>query len=91
MTEDEYNSQEFQDFAGMFKPDISIAEIYKQYSKTKPKKDVKPMGSMKHQPTKDTEVKEYYSFEEAKEFSKEDFDKNPALYEAVKNSMLKWK
>ena len=70
--------------------DIPIAEIYKQYSKTKPKKEVKPMGSMKHEPTADTGVKDFYSFEEAKQFTKADFDKNPALYEAVQKSMTKW-
>jgi hypothetical protein len=48
------------------------------------------MGSMKHLPAKDTEVKDYYSYEEAKQFTMADFDKNPALYEAVKKSMLKW-
>ena len=90
VTEDEYNSKEFQDFASMFKSDIPIAEIYKQYSKTKPKKEIKPMGSMKHEPTKDTGVKEYYSYEEANQFTVDDFNKNPALYEAVKKSMLKW-
>ena len=48
------------------------------------------MGSMKHEPTKDTGVKEFYSHEEAKQFTVDDFNKNPALYEAVKKSMLKW-
>lgn len=90
VTEDEYNSQEFQDFAKMFNPTTPIAEIHKLYSKTKPKKEIKPMGSMKHAPMEDTGVKDYYSYEEAKQFTKADFDKNPALYKAVQQSMLKW-
>lgn len=90
VTEDVYNSKDFQDFAGKFASNTPIAEIYSIYAKTQPKKEFKPMGSMKHEPTKDTGVKEYYSYEEAKQFTKEDFDKNPALYEAVKNSMTKW-
>ena len=91
VTDEEYNSKEFQDFASKFNPTTPIAEIYSIYNKQKPKKEVKPMGSMKHLPTEDTGVKDYYSYEEAKQFTKEDFDKNPALYEAVKKSMLKWK
>ena len=30
-------------------------------------------------------------FEEASKFTKEDFDKNPALFKAVEKSMQKWK
>lgn len=90
ITEDVYNSKEFQEFASKFNPTTPIADIYSIYSKTQPKKEIKPMGSMKHEPTKDTGVKEFYSYEEATKFSKEDFDKNPALYEAVKKSMTKW-
>jgi hypothetical protein len=90
VTEEEYNSKGFQEFAGMFNPTVPIAEIYKHYSKTKPKKDIKPMGSMKNTPSEDTGVKDYYSYEEAVQFTKADFDKNPALYEAVKKSMTQW-
>ena len=90
VTEEEYNSKEFQEFASMFNPTVPIAEIYKHYSKTKPKKEIKPMGSMKNTPSEDTGVKDFYSYEEAKQFTKADFDKNPALYEAVKKSMTQW-
>ena len=91
ITEEEYNSKEFQDFAAMFKSDIPIAKIYENYDKTKPKKEFKTMGSMKNTSAPDNGVKEYYSFEEASKFTKEDFDKNPALYKAVVASMQKWK
>ena len=90
VTEDEYNSKEFQDFAKQFNPTTPIADIFKIYNKTKPKKEIKPMGSMKNTAADDTGVKEYYSYDEAKQFTKADFDKNPALYEAVKKSMTKW-
>ena len=89
VTDEVFNSREFQDFAGKFNPKTPISEIYNIYNKTKPKKEIKPMGSMKSE-TADTGVKEFYSFEEAKKFTKEDFDKNPALYKAVRESMLKW-
>ena len=58
--------------------------------KTKPKKEIKPMGSMTSSTVADTGVKDFYSFEEASKFTKADFDKNPALYKAVQESMTKW-
>ena len=90
VTEDEFNSKEFQDFAKQFNANTPIADIFNIYHKMKPKKEIKPMGSMKNTPSEDTGVKDYYSYEEAKTFTKADFDKNPALYEAVKKSMTKW-
>lgn len=90
VTDDVYNSREFQDFASMFKSNVPIAEIYKQYNKTQPKKDIKPMGSMKNSTTGDSGVKDFYTRDEALKFTKSDFDKNPALYKAVQESMLKW-
>lgn len=89
VTDDEYNSREFQEFMSKFNPKTPISEIHALYAKTQPKKDIKPMGSMKNQ-TVDTGVKEFYSYEEAKKFTKADFDKNPALYKAVRESMTKW-
>ena len=91
ITEDVYNSKEFKDFSSKFNPNTPIADIYDIYNKTLPKKEFKTMGSMKNNTTADNGVKEYYSFEEASKFTKEDFDKNPALYKAVVNSMTKWK
>lgn len=90
VTEDEYNSKEFQDFASMFNPTVPIAEIYKQYNKTKPKKEIKPMGSMTNKTSEDGTVKDFYTRDEALRFTKADFDKNPALFKAVQESMLKW-
>lgn len=90
VTAEEYNSKEFQDFAKMFNPTVSIAEIYKQYNKTKPKKEIKPMGSMTNKTSEDGTVKDFYTRDEALQFTKADFDKNPALFKAVQESMLKW-
>ena len=89
VTDDVYNSKEFKDFASKFNSTIPIAEIYGYYAKQQPKKDIKPMGSMKNT-TIDTGVKDFYSHDEAMKFTKEDFDKNPALYEAVRKSMTQW-
>lgn len=92
VTEDVYNSPEFQDFASKFNSKTPIADIYGIYAKTQPKKEFKTMGSMKNSTASaDSAVKEHYTFEEAQRFSQKDLDKNPALYEAIKRSMLKWK
>ena len=89
--EDVYNSKEFNDFANKFGSNTSITEIYEIYNKMQPKKEVRTMGSLKNGPQEDNGVKEFYSRDEALKFTKEDFDKNPELFKAVQNSMLKWK
>jgi hypothetical protein len=48
------------------------------------------MGSMKSSTTQDNGLKDYYSYEEAMKFTKQDFDKNPELYKRVQQSMPKW-
>ena len=90
VTEDVYTSKEFKNFASKFGSNTSIVEIYDIYSKMQPKKEVKPMGSMKGNGTLDNGVKEFYTRDEALKFTKKDFDNNPALYKAVEKSMLKW-
>ncbi len=91
VTEDVYSSKEFKDFASKFNPRTPIRDIYDIYAKTQPKKDIKPMGSMKNSDSADSGVKDFYTPEEARRFSKKDYDKNPALYAAVEKSMLKWR
>lgn len=91
VTEDVYNSDEFKKFAAQFNPSTPIKTVYDLYSKTtKPKQEHKSMGSMKSN-VPDTGLKDFYSFEEASKFTKADFDKNPALYQRVVESMTKWK
>lgn len=88
--EDVFNSPEFQNFASKFTSNTPMKEVYDLYKMTQPKKDIKPMGSMKSNATADSGVKEFYSFEEAKKFTVDDYNKNPALYAAVQRSMPKW-
>ena len=90
VTEDVYTSKEFKDFAGKFNPDTPITDIYDIYSKTH-KKEVKSMGSMKNNSSADSGIKDFYTPEEARRFTKKDYDNNPALFEAVEKSMLRWK
>ena len=91
VTEDVYNSQEFKDFAGKFNPNTPIKDIYDIYAKTQPKKEIKTMGSMTNHNSGDKGVKDFYTVEEARRFTKKDFDENPALFAAVEKSMHRWK
>ena len=88
--EDVYNSKEFKDFAGKFSSNTSVTEIYEIYNKMQPKKEIRTMGSLKNTTQTDKGVKDFYTRDEALQFTKKDFDKNPALYKAVEQSMLKW-
>lgn len=91
VTEDVYNSTEFKNFASMFKADTPIKEILSIYNKTaQPKKEIQTMGSMKNSKADNSAVKDYYSPEEAKKFTRADYDKTPGLLEAVEKSMRKW-
>jgi hypothetical protein len=90
VTDDVYNSNEFQDFAKQFNSTTPIAKVYEIYNKTLPKKEIKPMGSMTNKTSEDGTVKDFYTRDEALQFTKKDFDKNPALYKAVEASMSKW-
>ena len=88
--EDVYNSKEFKDFSAKFSSNTPVTEIYEIYSKTQPKKDIKPMGSMTNNTPDAKGVKDFYTRDEALQFTKKDFDKNPALFKAVERSMQKW-
>lgn len=88
--EDIIESKDFKEFAANFKSDTPITKIYEYYNKTQPKKEIKTMGSMKSTEVDTNTVKDFYSFEEAQKFTKADFDKNPALFRAVEESMKKW-
>lgn len=90
VSEEVYNSQDFKNFASKFNSNTPIADIYSIYEKTQPKKEFKTMGSMKNSTADNGGVKDFYSYEEASKFTKEDFDKNPALFKAVEASMSKW-
>lgn len=91
ITEDVYNSKEFTEFRSMFKEDTPITKVYEQYQKSQPKKEFKTMGSMKNTASADNGVKAFYTPEEARKFTKKDFDDNPALFKAVEDSMKQWK
>ena len=91
VTEDVYGSDDFKAFASKFNSNVSISDIYGIYAKTQPKKEYKTMGSMKSNGSTDDGIKDFYTVEEARRFTKADYDKNPRLYAAVEESMKKWK
>ena len=90
VSEDVYESKDFKEFSGKFNATTPIRDIYDIYKKTIPKKDIKPMGSMKNNTAEDVGVKDFYTREEALQFTKKDLDKNPALFKAIEASMAKW-
>ena len=90
VTEEVYNSKEFQDFASKFNSSTPIKDVWDIYNKSHPKKEYKTMGSMKNTTT-EAGVKDFYTYDEAMKFTKKDFDNNPALLKAVEDSMPKWK
>ena len=91
VTEDVYNSKEFNDFASQFKAGKPISEIYEIYAKTQPKPNIKPMGSMKSTSPTDNGLKEFYTPEEAKKFTAKELRDNPALEQRLIESMQKWR
>ena len=84
VTKDVYESQEFKDFASKFNTSTPITDIYNIYKSTKPKKDIKTMGSVTT--NRGNEVKEFYTEEEISRLTEEDLD-NPQVWEAVRRSM----
>ena len=84
VTEDVSESAEFKEFASKFNSDIPITDVYDIYRKTQPRKDIKPMGSMKQ--SQDSGIKDYYTPEEIERLTMEDLD-NPKVWEAVRRSM----
>lgn len=91
VTEDVIESEDFKSFSAKFNPAVPVKEVYDLYRKSQPGKDIKTMGSMKNGAAQEPEVKDFYSADEARKFTKADFDRNPKLFEAVCNSMTKWK
>ena len=80
----------FKDFASKLNPNLSLKEKYEMYSQFNPKPKGTPIGSMKGNISKDNGVKDFYTYEESLQFTKEDLDRNPELFKALEKSMLRW-
>ena len=68
-----------------------ISTIYEMYTKINGQAVKQPAspGSAKTN-TGTGEIKDYYTPEEARKFTEEDFEKNPKLMEAIEKSMQSW-
>ena len=84
------DDSDFKEFQKNLNPKMSVKEQYEMYLKFKPKAKVEPIGSMKGTKAEESAVKDYYSYEEAMKFTREDLDKNPALVKALERSMQRW-
>ena len=91
VTEDVYTSKEFQDFAGKFNSNVPMSEVYDLYKAKQPKKEFKTIGSLKNNYSSESSVKEFYTPEEARSFSRKYLDEHPEVVKAIENSMAKWK
>lgn len=91
ITEDVYNSEDFKEFSKKFNANTPVRDIYDIYNKTKSHKEVRTMGSMKNSNSGDNGIKDFYTPDEARKFTREELDKNPALFAAIEKSMQKWK
>lgn len=84
-------TKEFQKFRDRFNVNTPISEIYEMYNKVNGQAVKQPAspGSARTN-TFVNEVKDYYTPEEARQFTEEDLEKNPKLMEAIEKSMLQW-
>jgi hypothetical protein len=70
----------------MFNSDTPITKIYELYNReTKPKKEIRTMGSMKQ--TQTDNVKDYYSADEIDKMDVEELIKDHKKWEVVRRSM----
>ena len=74
-SEDVINSPEFKEFQKMFNADTPISKVYETYKKTQPQKEYKTTGSMRNNVSTKDGIKDFYTPEEARRFTVEDFNK----------------
>ncbi len=84
------SDKDFKSFRDKFNSNVPISEIFSMYQTTQPKKEIKPLGSMKDTNVKNHVEKEFYSPEDVKNLTQEDWDK-PGVWEKVLASQRKWK
>lgn len=81
-------SQEFQDYAKQFRDDVPKEKILAHYQK---ENKHHTMGSIRNTNGGDNGVKDFYSYEEASKFTRQELDNNPALMKAIESSMTRWR
>lgn len=85
------DDKDFIEFEKSLNPNMSLKDKYSMYLKFQPKEKVETIGSMKNNTSDNNKVKEFYTYEEASKFTREEIDKNPELFKAIQDSMTKWK
>lgn len=83
--------ENFIEFASEMSSDVPIQKILKYYERLKGTLPEKPKstGSIKSKGGA-SKVKDYYTYEEANQFTRKQLDENPELVKAIENSMAKW-
>ena len=85
VSKEEVFTDEFKEYEKKLNPNLSLKEKWEMYLSTKPKKEIKEIGSMKN----DTKAKkDFYTMEEISRLTEEDLD-DPEVYEIARKSMLK--
>jgi len=85
VSKEEVFTDEFKEYEKKLNPNLSLKEKWEMYLSTKPKKEIKEIGSMKNE-TK--AKKDFYTMEEISKLTEEDLD-DPEVYEIARKSMLK--
>ena len=85
MTEEEYTSQKFKDFASKFNKETPITDVYELYKKSTDVKPVANPGSMKSVPGK--EKKDFITEAEYDRMTDKEIEANMDL---IRESMTKW-
>lgn len=91
VSKEQVEDNDFKEFEKKLNPNLSLKEKYEMYQSTKPKKQIKQMGSMKSGSTSNDGLKDFYTRDEALAFTDADYEKNPRLEEIIEKSMQKWK
>jgi hypothetical protein len=84
-------NEDFKEYMSKFKEDTPLKFIYDSYSQIHKKEKPFTTGSLQgtNVENKNT-VKDFYTYEESLQFTKKDFDKNPALWKVIQESMPQW-
>lgn len=84
------NDTDFTNFRSKFKTTEKITDVYELYKKNTTKKEIiKPIGSMKSDDS--NKIKDYYTPEEAKKLTIDDYKKDPKLEDIIVKSAAIWR
>lgn len=85
ISKEQVEDPDFKEYAKKLNPSLSLKEKFEMYQSTKPKREIKQMGSMKNETIA---YKDYYTADEISKLSEEQLE-DPKVWKAVRNSMTK--